>query len=299
MTICDINLGSNNVYWVNCNRCGYYSISLEARINFSHQGYHDDKQRALASSALRELDYDSTILATDKAWLFSVKDIPVLDKLDKLLLALNERSHIIGEKIQIGTSDFELMAKSWVFYWEELRGLLELAQELNQISAHGDALKSGKSVTIKAEGWRRIAELTRNKGDGSQGFVAMSFDPAMKDFYFNCIAPAIKRAGYKPHRVDEREHAGRIDDEIVAQIRRSRFVVADTTDHKNGVYYEAGLAHGLGLKVILTCRHDDLKNLHFDIQQYNCIKWYPDRPEEFIQALTRRIEAELGHGPEI
>lgn len=293
---CDIKSAANDLYWIPCPRCGDYTISFEARINFS-QGYHDEKQRALASSALREMEGDVSIRTGDEIWLFSVKDLPVLEKLDKLLLALNKRSYIVGAKIQIENSDFELMARAWVFYWEELRGLLTLAQELNQISCRGDLLASAKDVVIKAEGWRRIAELSKDKGDGSQGFVAMSFNESLKEFYSTCIAPAIRRAGYKPHRVDERDHAGRIDDEIVMQIRRSRFIVADMTEHKGGVYYEAGLAHGLGLKVFLTCRHDDLSNLHFDIQQYNCLKWFPDKPEEFIHSLAARIEAELGRGP--
>jgi nucleoside 2-deoxyribosyltransferase len=96
-------------------------------------------------------------------------------------------------------------------------------------------------------------------------------------------------------RVDKKEHANKIDDEIIAEIRRSAFLVADFTGHRGGVYFEAGFAMGLGLPVIWMCRRDDVKNLHFDIRQYNCIDW--SDPEELAVRLQQRIEATLGCGP--
>jgi nucleoside 2-deoxyribosyltransferase len=54
----------------------------------------------------------------------------------------------------------------------------------------------------------------------------------------------------KAIRVD-REHFGdRIDDRIIAEIRRCRFIVADFTGQRGGVYFEAGFALGLGKPVI-------------------------------------------------
>lgn len=38
----------------------------------------------------------------------------------------------------------------------------------------------------------------------------------------------------------------RIDDEIIGRIRASRFIVADFTGHRPGVYFEAGMMLGLG-----------------------------------------------------
>lgn len=98
-----------------------------------------------------------------------------------------------------------------------------------------------------------------------------------------------------PHRVAQREHTEKIDDEIIAQIRRSRLVVADFSLHRAGVYYEAGFAKGLGLEVFFTCRKEDLASLHFDVLQSNTIDW--QSPEELRQRLAKRIEAVLGRGP--
>jgi nucleoside 2-deoxyribosyltransferase len=50
-------------------------------------------------------------------------------------------------------------------------------------------------------------------------------------------------------------------------------VVADITEQKNGVDFEAGYARGLGLPVIWSVRKDDAKNVHFDGAQYKQIRW--------------------------
>lgn len=47
-----------------------------------------------------------------------------------------------------------------------------------------------------------------------------------------------------------------INDEMVAQIRRSKFVVADLTGYHGGVYCEAEFTYDLGLPVIYTCHED-------------------------------------------
>ena len=61
-------------------------------------------------------------------------------------------------------------------------------------------------------------------------------------------------------RLDNEDYVGGITDEIMAQIKRSRFVVADYTAQRKSVYFEAGFALGLGLTVIPTCRADEIPN---------------------------------------
>ena len=91
------------------------------------------------------------------------------------------------------------------------------------------------------------AEALGASGSGSQGFVAMSFDPSLREVWINGFDPGIRAAGYDPVRIDDKDYVGGITDEMIAEIRRSRFVVADYTGHRNNVYFEAGFALGLGL----------------------------------------------------
>ena len=94
-----------------------------------------------------------------------------------------------------------------------------------------------------------------------------------------------------------------ITDKIIAEIRRSRFLVADFTHGCDGargsVYYEAGFAHGLNIPVIFTAREGTKP--HFDTSTYPHIFWNRDNLPAFRTALTNRILAlkELGPGPRL
>jgi nucleoside 2-deoxyribosyltransferase len=125
----------------------------------------------------------------------------------------------------------------------------------------------------------------------------MWFDPSMSDPYDKGFQIGISRARYNPIRIDRQEHINKIDDEIIALINSSAFVVADFSGHRGGVYFEAGYALGLGLPVVWTCRETDIDGLHFDIRQYNCILW--ETPEELATRLEKRIGASIGIGPQI
>ncbi len=154
------------------------------------------------------------------------------------------------------------------------------------------------SVRVTVEGHSHIAvQETNMRGD--QAFVAMWFNAAMTDVYDQGIEPAIRDAGYEPFRVDRTEYIDKIDDQIIAEIRRSRFLVADFSHGddtvRGSVYYEAGFAHGLHIPVIFTC-HQDSK-LHFDTDHYNHIFW--TAPEELREKLKNRILAVIGEGPRV
>ena len=123
----------------------------------------------------------------------------------------------------------------------------------------------------------------------------------MDEVYRDGIEPGIMDAGYRALKINREEYIDKIDDQIVAEIRRSRFLVADFTQDKRGarggVYYEAGFAYGLGIPVIYTCREDLVRCLHLDTRQYNHILWKTSA--ELRESLRNRIRRVMGDGPEI
>src|SRR5690242_12528535 len=147
------------------------------------------------------------------------------------------------------------------------------------------------------KGFKRLEVLQQPGKRSSVAFVAMWFDPTREGIYEDAIVPAIRDAGYQPLRIDKFEHVNRIDDEIVGQIRRSRFVVADFSGQRAGVYFEAGLMLGLGRNVIWMCERKELREVHFDTRQYNFID-YESRADAKIR-LFYRILAIEGEGPKI
>ncbi len=142
-----------------------------------------------------------------------------------------------------------------------------------------------------------LEEVSRDQKESSMGFMAMWFDPSMDQAWEEGFEPGIREAGYEPMRIDQKQHVNKIDDEVRAEIRKARFVVADLTGDRGGVYYEAGFAHGLSIPVIFTCREDCLGKIHFDIRQYNCIIWKEEDLKKLHEDLTNRITAILGDGP--
>lgn len=151
----------------------------------------------------------------------------------------------------------------------------------------------GRYLTAKG-----LLELETTAGaDYAAGFCAMWFDDSMLPFYVDVIEKATRASGYEPVRLDHKEHNNNIHDEIIASIRSAKFVIAEMSGHRGGVYFEAGFAHGLGLPVIYMVREDDKDNVHFDVQSQNFILWSPDDLPDARKRLENRILATLGRGP--
>ncbi len=120
-------------------------------------------------------------------------------------------------------------------------------------------------------------------------FIAIWFDDPMQKAR-ETIMKAIKFCGYEPIIIDIKEHNNQIVPEIFKEIENSKFVVADLTGQRGGVYYEAGYAIAKEKKVILSCKEGE--STHFDVAQINTIYWKDET--DLFERLTKRIEATIG-----
>ncbi len=291
--------GQNDTWDIACPCCGTFSISSEAKLELMGCA---DPARGLLAGCIRE----QTIRGHAILLLSSNGDAPanlpggvrlhdvtelwaprsIGERLDRSLLNLIGLSQDVGNPVQLYGPDHSVVFASndtqFLFFLRTLaaRGWLEKSTPVIP-----------GSVTVSAEGWARAAELQTSRAESKQAFVAMSFDSSMEIAWTDGFAPGIERTGYRPHRVDKEEHLEKICDKIIADIRRSRFLIADFTLQKPGVYFEAGFALGLGLPVVWTCRKDDLERCHFDTRQYNHIVW--ETPEDLARQLKNRIEATI------
>lgn len=121
-------------------------------------------------------------------------------------------------------------------------------------------------------------------------FIAMSFSKEMNKAREK-IKQAVDDSGYNPILIDEKEHCNSIVPEIFYEINESIFVIADFSENKSGVYYEAGYAKGLGKKVIMAVRKKDFKKVHFDTKQVSHIIW--DDEDDLYKKLLTRINATI------
>lgn len=167
------------------------------------------------------------------------------------------------------------------------RYMLEQLQTLGYLSSDPSQV-----YRIEAKGWEKVSALRRaGATERKQAFVAMWFSTESDAIYRDGIAPALAELSMTPVRIDQREHNNKICDEIIAEIKRSKFVIADFTGNRGGVYYEAGYAHGLGKPVIWTVRVDHLSDVHFDTRQYNHITY--SNAMELKERLFNRIRATI------
>ena len=244
------------------------------------------------------------------------QSLSVTERADRLLKYIErEASSYPGEKFEFSTTDInptfmEMLAWSESKInrqevskaREEIKFFIDYLSERDWITPgrrNNSSMRASYKLTVK--GYAHLDELGHKVTISSKAFVAMWFDESMEDVWEKGIKLAIEESGYEPIRIDQKEHSNKIDDEIIAEIRRSRFIVADFTQGddgaRGGVYYEAGFAHGLNIPVIFTCREDVFEKIHFDTRQYNHIVW--ETPEKLRQRLTARIAAEIGDGPNL
>ena len=225
--------------------------------------------------------------------------LPVHERANRLLRFIANQMETVATIVVVKQETHAAYAWSESIDWDEVNYLLDYLEQMRWLQGQrSDERWFLGGLTV--DGHSHNAEQRTNI-DSSQAFVAMWLDDSMTTAYGDGIELGIRDTGYEPLRIDQKEHINKIDDEIIGEIRRSRFLVADFTHGddgaRGGVYYEAGFAHALNLPVIFTCSEDAVETLHFDTEHYNHILW--TTPADLREKLKNRILAVIGQGPEI
>jgi hypothetical protein len=121
-------------------------------------------------------------------------------------------------------------------------------------------------------------------------FAAMPFDPKYDDTYFVAMAPAAESIGAVCKRVDGEEFSGDIVEEIQSLIKDSVAVIVDLSESNPNVLYEAGYSHALKKPTIHICC-TPLRDLPFDVAQWNTIRYRRGQTHDLKAPLARRLRA--------
>lgn len=266
---------------IKCPRCGNFEIAglplLEVLIR------QMQKKERMRLSAWIRTKRPSDFVITNENLEDIVQSFPnyrVLDQQLLLLRHLEDMTNHPGGRVQVDLDDdFPVIwahnNDELLFHLRELARRGFIGTKILQRSPTYDPslrIKQIEQATITTDGWAYLDDHPA-VDVGNQAFVAMSFSEAMGPAFSDGIKPALEKAGYDAYRVDLDPHVQRIDAKIEHEIRNSVFVVADVTEQKQGVYYEAGFAMGLGRPVIWTVKEEDKEDLHFDTRQYRHIIW--------------------------
>jgi hypothetical protein len=232
---------------------------------------------------------DTPVISAEEIEKAQTRSIRVSEMADKLLNYCVR--HGESMRHEYSYEDIDVIKSCYAFDGDEVQALVEY------LSGLGFARQSSGTFRIGPAGYQYSQEGRGKNSDSQQVFIAMWFAPELHEVFELGLAKAASDCGYFPFRIDKKEHANKIDDEIIAEIRKSRFLIVDFTGHRGGAYFEAGFAMGIGLPIIWTCRKDHMAELHFDIRQYNCIDW--TTIDELRRRLALRIEAWIGRGGQV
>lgn len=273
----------------NCIRCGNVEITgmLEAVLNNSE--YKDKKYLLMGISRYRTennltpIEFSSSNIDTIEDEYYVPRN--VAQKLNLILRYLAKKTDYAGKTVKAKPGidypiSFSKNENEYAFFLKQL-------ESLGYIERYGVE----KDILLTVYGWNKIEEINTQVIDKKQGFIAMWFNDELKEVYENGFRKAIKDSEFEPMRIDIKEHNNKIDDEIIAEIKNSAFLIADFTGQRGGVYYEAGFAKGLGIPVIWTCKKDEIDKVHFDTRQFNHITW--EKTEDLYIQLINRIKATI------
>lgn len=287
---------------VECSNCGSYRISQEAFSDLPYEIEHRIKiKRHILSGIIRER-YENGLHETFIAMnnfndILSSVNIPktLREKLNKIILYSYKHINRIMDEIVIPSSPAIGYAKD----------VTEFSQMLHLLKEEGVYTGSRTlMVVFTIKGIEQAEKLLVSPMFSNQCFVAMWFDDELNKIFQDFMLPAIEaktlvgdvipnEKTFKPIRIDLKEFNDEILDNIISEIRKSRFVVADFTGNRGGVYYEAGFAYGLNLDIIYTCKKDffEKEKLHFDVNHKNFLLW--ENGEDLYKKLRARISATI------
>lgn len=303
----EVYLSGMGAWVVNSDRSGQYLCSPGLRD--AVQTWPPERKALLTSfvnDQNRSGERFPKIIPSVLSDVWSVKPKRFREKIDQFFRYLESVGYRPGDYIlknQVEGHTDNHPIEHAIMRWTEAASERELRGILATLLSEG-LIENVQGLRLTGRGLSRMDDLDIIGPDTDQVFVAMWFGDEMSEIFEKGIVPALAEVGYKAFRIDQKEHANKIDDEIIAEIRRSRFVVADFTCGivqgeegdvgvpRGGVYYEAGFAQGLGLPVIWTVRQDQIGLVHFDTRQFNHIAWTD--ADDLRVRLSRRVAAVVG-----
>jgi nucleoside 2-deoxyribosyltransferase len=208
---------------------------------------------------------------------------------------LNKNQEYEGAAIdlkKLGDHDL-LITKLYFLNHNEYWFYLNTLKEQNFLNFQEVASNYGTDafqIKFTYKGLEHVIDLLESGENSKYCFIAMSFSKSAENIR-SAIKKVLHETSFEPILVDELHYESdlTINDAIIMNIRKSKFLIADFTEQKHGVYFEAGFALGLKRPVIYTCSEEDFNKTHFDTNHYPHIV-YTTMPD-LERKLKDKIEA--------
>lgn len=128
---------------------------------------------------------------------------------------------------------------------------------------------------------------------GPDVYVIMPFAAKMRPIYADHIRPVVEGLGYKCMRGDDELSTHVVMDDIWRHITSARLLVAECSGRNPNVFYEIGIAHAVGMPVIILAQ--DGADVPFDVKHIRFIQYAFSKTglAELDQKVARTIRSEM------
>ena len=234
--------------YYHCPVCGEIRLTEEAAEDFEGERFSDN-QKKMISIVMRnqyERRYrkpSETPITRDelRRYIQEYRPLSSLEKLDYSLLHFESATEFIGHTVQVESRfDYPLFHCTDPIELKHIIAFLLNNRFISPFKGYDRDYYNQYDVDhishffIDQKGYERLKELQGS--DSNVGFVAMWYNQDMVSVYRKAIQPGIEyieegasAPRFRAVRVDNIEHVNDINDEIIAQIRRSKFMVCDLT----------------------------------------------------------------------
>jgi hypothetical protein len=139
------------------------------------------------------------------------------------------------------------------------------------------------NAVVSAPIFGRPSKLTRN----IDILVLMPFSEELRPVYAEHILNVATKLGLTASRVDDFFDVNSVISDIWNAINCAKIIIADCTGRNPNVFYELGIAHTLGKRVILIAQQKEKNDIPFDIQHIRALFY------EFTPRGMRNFESYL------
>jgi hypothetical protein len=251
--IVGVNIDTGQLAYTDC-LCGKFiidQIALED-IGEYNKTLKTDEDKILFSGYLRNNqtttiteEFISEVLPGIRDY---CKQIPLDEKISKIKNYIYQETTSLGKHVPLGYD--KLYTLFYLKDSKEFWSLIKYLQETDILNKNTPVGGPTANVLLTVKGFANIESTLKDYSQSKKLFIACKFKTDYEDDLVKAIKAACAICGFDAKRVSDEKHDNDITHKIIADIKQSRFIIADFTDQNNGVYYEAGYAMGMSKKVI-------------------------------------------------
>ena len=300
---------STNTFEIHCPRCGRFQIQTLAETQLMNSPPAFPPQHLLSGLCRNTWDIlgEKLLITVDlfKSWaeldkaakIVVPRDTDLVTKGDYLLKYLRRRSKSLADAVVFSPAELAVgfcASKNELLFCLRYLADKGLVEEDAGGQHKSQAGGGGFNYRLTPAGW---AALTAPPPSGQPlAVISLSLERETDVVWTQGFSAGVQVAGYMSVRAENKEHANKVTDELIVDLRRATLVVADLTGQNPLTYFAAGLATGLGKPVFWTCEEGEArdKKLWLEARQYVVTTWTREKLDDFSRRLAQRIEATLG-----